>query len=526
MVKPINQAPPQDGAYCGYLRRSQQDAEYEKYGEFEVLERHKRIITRASGEYGHELKSIFREVASGETIADREVFRSLLTEVAQGKWDGVYVVEASRLGRPSGSDIDKIINAFRYSGTWIITESKIYNPSMKADMRQLRRDLQIASEERDDSIDRLYRGRRESAMEGNYVCSQAAFGWQRVNLGKRQWTLEPHPVNYDRMLAIYDMLDDDMSLSAVAKEAMRRGWKTTRGKDEWNANTVKVIAQNVLNIGYIVFERTTTELVMNPKTLDPEPRKVRHDKYIQVEGKHKRHCTLDEEKFWRVQRKIEARSPYSPLANGLKNPLAGLLVCAKCGTAMNYHRVTTPLNRDGYVLYMHSEAAVRKRGCNCKSIRYDDLMAALYEVLGAMMEDRRLDLTDDGRRARRERHLAQIASVERELESLMVEKKRVMEGYRKGLYTDDEFEGEKADVTNRISAMEECLGQLRDALPDDVRIEREIVSIGKCLDVLRMEATPQEANDALKQFIRRIEYRNDAPKGVRWNKVTLDVFFA
>ena len=124
---------PRTWACCAYLRKSREDEERERFGKGETLARHKRIIESLAMENGHEIKEWYPEMVSGETIAGRHEIKRLLTDLADGKWDAVYVVEASRLGRGGGADQEKIINAFRYTDTYLITEMKTYDPHSRGD---------------------------------------------------------------------------------------------------------------------------------------------------------------------------------------------------------------------------------------------------------------------------------------------------------------------------------------------------------------------------------------------------------
>lgn len=514
--------PPQDGRACGYLRRSQQEAEYEQYGQFAILERHNRVIEGMARDYGHVLQKIYREVVSGETIEARSEFKQLLGEIARGEWDIVYVVEASRLGRGSGSDQDKIINAFRHPGTWLITEGKIYNPKSKADMRMLRKELQKAYDERDSSVDRLYNGRKRAASEGCYMPSRAPYGWE-IDWIERNRTLKPHPVNYDRMMSIYDMLDEGKSLNKIANEFEDLDYPTSHGAKHWCCSAIKQIAQNPVNIGKITWEATNTEEITDPNTLDSMKVRVFHDEpRIVVDGYHKKHCTLDEAKFYRVQRKIEARSPYSTVhGKPLQNPLAGILRCKKCGGVLKWSlckKLDPPK-----AIYAHNEQKKKHEGCNCKSVHVSVLMDALIEALESLAHDRKLELTDEGRVAARERHLKAIETCKSDIQDAHEEKRRVMLGYRKGVYTDEEFVEEKRLADERIETLEAHLTQLVETVPDEEAVEREIVTIGKCLEILRMDATPQETNDALKQFIRAIYYENFAPPRKLWHDIRLEI---
>ena len=62
----------------------------------------------------------FREVVSGESIADRPEFRKVLKLLESPKYKAVLVVEVSRLGRPDMEEIGRLSKIFRYTNTLVV----------------------------------------------------------------------------------------------------------------------------------------------------------------------------------------------------------------------------------------------------------------------------------------------------------------------------------------------------------------------------------------------------------------------
>lgn len=104
-----------------YLRKSRDDGEYE-----DVLSKHREALTsfvRTKG-WTYEL---LEEIASGESIKKRPKMQQLLENVENGCYDGVVVVDFDRLSRGSYADLGMIEEAFKSTGTLIITPQKIYD---------------------------------------------------------------------------------------------------------------------------------------------------------------------------------------------------------------------------------------------------------------------------------------------------------------------------------------------------------------------------------------------------------------
>ena len=118
-----------------YLRKSRSDDI--SMSVEDVLAKHEHILQEyCEREFGARLpeNKIFREVVSGETIADRPVMKEIMKLLETGTIKGVLVVEPQRLSRGDLEDCGKIINTFRYTETLIITPPKTYDLSNEYDL--------------------------------------------------------------------------------------------------------------------------------------------------------------------------------------------------------------------------------------------------------------------------------------------------------------------------------------------------------------------------------------------------------
>lgn len=103
--------------YLIYLRKSRADREAELRGEGETLARHEKALLELARRQHLPIADIYREVVSGETIASRPMMQQLLSEVEQGVWDGVLVMEVERLARGDTIDQGIVAQAFKLSDT-------------------------------------------------------------------------------------------------------------------------------------------------------------------------------------------------------------------------------------------------------------------------------------------------------------------------------------------------------------------------------------------------------------------------
>ena len=119
--------------YAIYLRKSRKDIEMEKYGEGETLQKHERILTEFAKDKKLRVKKIYREIVSGETIADRPVMQEMLQDIYKNMYKGILVVELERLARGDVKDQGTVSEAFKYTNTLIVTPNKTYNPHDELD---------------------------------------------------------------------------------------------------------------------------------------------------------------------------------------------------------------------------------------------------------------------------------------------------------------------------------------------------------------------------------------------------------
>ena len=192
--------------YCMYLRKSRSDIEAETHGETETLARHEKALLELSKRLHLNVTEIYREVVSGETIAARPVMQRLLSEVEQGAWEGVLVMEVERLARGDTIDQGIVAQTFKFSDTRIITPLKTYDPTNEYDEEYFEFGLFMSRREYKTINRRLQRGRVASVKEGKFVSNKAPYGYRRVELEHAKgFTLEIIPEEADTIRLIYDL---------------------------------------------------------------------------------------------------------------------------------------------------------------------------------------------------------------------------------------------------------------------------------------------------------------------------------
>ena len=177
-----------------YLRKSRIDLDAERSGEGNTLLRHKTTLLELAKRQNRTIGEIYEEVKSGETIAARPEMQRLLADVEAGRWDAVLVMEVERLARGDSIDQGIVSQAFKSSGTLIITPAKTYDPNNEFDEEYFEFGLFMSRREYKSIRRRMEAGKRAAVREGKYMGKTAPFGYRRdrVENGKG-WTLEIVP---------------------------------------------------------------------------------------------------------------------------------------------------------------------------------------------------------------------------------------------------------------------------------------------------------------------------------------------
>ena len=171
-----------------YLRKSRTDDPLLSVEE--VLARHEAILDEwAEKNLGAKIpeENKFREIVSGETIADRPEVQKLLKKIESPKYKAVLIVEVQRLSRGDLEDAGRLIKLLRYTNTLVVTPQKTYDLRDEYDRDYFERELKRGNEFLEYQKKIMSRGRLLSVSQGNYLGSQPPYGYDKVWIteGKR-----------------------------------------------------------------------------------------------------------------------------------------------------------------------------------------------------------------------------------------------------------------------------------------------------------------------------------------------------
>ncbi len=330
-------------SYCIYLRKSRKDTENYSLDQTDPLERHEKILLEFASKMNFNINAIYKEVVSGDTINSRPVMKKLLSEVNMKIWCGVLVIEIERLARGNTIDQGIVAQTFKLSNTKIITPIKTYDPSDEYDEEYFEFGLFMSRREYKTINRRLQRGKLQSAKEGKYVANQPPYGYKRKKIkNQKGFTLSPQKDESKIVKLIFELYTKGeyqenstyrkLGTGLIAQK-LNQMYVPTRKGGYWSPSTIRDILKNPIYIGKIRWNfRPTVKKSENGEIKTSRP-KSSENNYILSKGLH---TSIIDKKTFDLAQEIMYKRKNTPVNNNLtiKNPLAGLIICGKCGHKM------------------------------------------------------------------------------------------------------------------------------------------------------------------------------------------------
>lgn len=491
-----------------YLRKSRSDSPDMTVEE--VLSKHESILQEYSlSEFGFEIpeNQIYREVVSGETIADRPVMKQVMSLLETGSVKGVVVVEPQRLSRGDLEDCGKIINTFRYTGTLVITPQKIYNLNDEYDRKFFEMELTRGNDYLEYTKKILNRGRQASVKKGNFIASVAPYGYEKVQIGTGKdayHTLKIIPYEADALRLMYHLfLDEGYGFTKIARHLDSLGIHPRRS-EHWSPAAIKDMLENPVYIGKIRWNwRKVEKHMVNGEIVKIRP-KNQIDDCICVPGKHE--AIISEDVFQAALDK-RGKNPRIRSGNELRNPFAGLVFCGTCGRAMSYKSFLDKRSATGHI--SESLLCDNQANCHTKSVQYSAFCQRVIEALEKSISDFEIKLeTDTGNASKLNASI--IHNLENELKKLIEKDLRQKDAFDDGIYTKEEYLSRNAKVQEQIEKTKEALNNARHAITPIVDYREKIMRFTDCVNAMKSpEISAADKNKFLKSCIEKIVYINN-----------------
>ena len=498
---------------CMYLRKSRADEEAEARGEGETLKRHEKILFALSKKLNKPISKIYREIESGETIAQRPEVQNLLRDIEQGMWEGVFVVEIERLARGDTIDQGIVAQTFKYSNTQIITPMKIYDPNNEFDEEYFEFGLFMSRREYKTINRRLQQGRESSAKEGKFTGSVPPYGYVRKKLEKEKgYTLEPHHEQAPVVKLIFDLYTRGekqpdgsfkrLGVSLIVRKLNDLNIKAAKGGD-WIPATIQSILGNPVYIGKIRWNfRPRIKKMSKGKIVKSRPR-ADADDWVLANGRHDPIIDID---TFELAQHFLSLNPAHPVPRKymVKNPLSGLIVCGKCGRKM----VRRP-HGDRYPDTLMCAATSCDNVSSQLSLVEDKLLMALSKWL----EDYKVELKNGDKfnpGLEIEVIKKSIETTDKELVTLKTQLDNLHDLLEQEVYSVDTFLERSKTVNEKINAATKNRKELEKQLNTaSARQESKKVIVPKVEKVIKLYnrlTSPAKKNELLKEVLEKAVY--------------------
>lgn len=500
--------------YAIYLRKSRADSENEQKEETDVLQRHEKLLLELARRQRLDIVKIYREVVSGDSIAARPKMQELLSDVEQCLYRGILVVDLDRLARGDTMDQGLVAQTFKYSGTKIITPMKTYDPDNEFDEEYFEFGLFMSRREYKTINRRLQRGRVASVKEGKYVANQPPYGYLRKKLEhEKGYILEPHPEQADVVRMIFELYTlgekqadgtyKRLGVSLIVRRLNALKIPSQKGR-EWVPASVRDILINPVYTGKVRWKwRPAVKKMVDGQIVIERPRSSMEECII-ADGLHE--AIVDPDVFAAAQEFI-SRNPPHPVGerNVVKNPLAGLVICGKCGRRMQ--------RRPHGNKNINDTLMCASTSCDNVSVALHYVEERILEALHEWLNDYKLQWELGV--APRKNSLVQLKqknlkNLEKELTELEKQRNNIHDLLERGVYDTGMFLDRMREVGERIKQAEED----RVSVEADLQLEqareesrREIIpKVERLLDVYAELPSPKAKNDLLKDVLEKVVY--------------------
>ncbi|MBO5408923.1 MAG: recombinase family protein [Clostridia bacterium] len=420
-----------------YLRKSRAE---EHLDTAEVLQRHREQLLALAKSKGYTVVKIYEEVVSGGKLEMRPQMLNLLDDVLNGLYDAVLCMDIDRLGRGSMSEQGLIMETFQESETLIVTPDKVHNLSDESDETAVEFEAFIARMEYKKIAKRMKVGKIKTIRDG-YCLSEPSYGYERDYINGRP-TLKVNEEQAKIVKMIFSLYTvDHLGCQRIANYLNSLSVKTRKGTP-FTRTSVRHILKNETYIGNVIYNRINYTYKNGKKV-----RKKVNSREDWIVGKGTFPKLITEEQFAKAQELMKQNSSVSlPHEKSANNPMAGIIVCGKCGR--NMQKQGYKQNGSNVLLYCVNP------GCQ-RGNRFDYVEAEILKQLREFLdtefegENNFQNASDD--------NIDKVDVIDGELKKLFIQKENLHNLLEQGVYDIETFVERNKVISDRIDTLHQEL---------------------------------------------------------------------
>jgi len=327
----------------------------------------------------------------------------------------------------------------------------------------------IAEYERTKIAERTRRGKQYWARQGALVAGVSPYGYRFIRRSDVQRAhLEVDEYQAAIVREMYRMLvEDRLSLRAIAVALTERGVETPRGAAQWYPTTISNILRNPVHKGRLRYQQTERVIPTRRVSEDPYNRRKTgrrqrpEDDHIEIPVP----AIVDEGTWDRAQTQLAANAAKSPRNNKrYRYLLKGLIRCPRCGGTYS----GAAARGDRRYRCVNNDPAVSSTGKHCPpgSFRADPVEQAVWESVAdalkrpdLLAEQYQRSLVDVGARDTWDMELRQL---DLGLKRVARQEDRLTDAYLNEAIDLDRYKAEMDGLKARRSGFERARAETED----------------------------------------------------------------
>jgi site-specific DNA recombinase len=455
-----------------YLRVSTEEQAAEG---FSIAAQREKLLAYVNSQ-GWTLADVYADEGYSAKNTSRPELERLLADMRAGRVDVVLVYRLDRLTR-SVLDLYQLLQEFDRHGVRFKSCTEVYDTTTAIGRLFITLVAALAQWERENLAERVKLGMGQMARERKRPGGPAPYGYTIAD-GK----LHVHPREAEVVQYIFRRYLLGFRPRQIADDLNNQGIRGKTGSP-WSASTISHVLRNPVYYGALRWNYAERGQRLHP----PE-------EWVLMEDSHP--AIIDPQTFRQAQQMMEKRRGVHPRSASSDFVFAGIVHCARCGSAMSGKTARTrKANGKQYVNRYYLCKNKQTGACSAPAIREDLLEQHLTETMRRYRDEIQAALraTSPAR--------SSSASSQEQLQKLREKRRRWEEAYSEGVLTLEEFRRKltalgEAEATLRKAA---AAGESAAVSPDK---HRELLSdfslVWNC-------ATPEERKQIASLLVRKIE---------------------
>jgi len=442
---------------------------------------------------------IFSEEGSSESWDERPALQEMLRELKRNIYDGVLVTDLDRISRDDYYSA-KFRRDLKKDALLLFTLNKTYNYLNDDDEFSSSIQSVVDAQLMRTTKRKLRRGRIQAIKKGVF------FGYPPFGYTKDESKhLLPHPVEAVIVKDIFRMyVHESMNQQEICDQLTLLG-KYTRAGKPFNVRATSLILSNKAYLGVVQYE-------------------MENEEPIYVEDAHP--AIIDEDTFNQAQiLRAEKRNVPQKSQRGVY-PLSRLLVCPKCGQTLSFcmkygnRKGRATLDKDSRELYVLNcyaskgqKSKVEMRGeprCKNNGIKAKRLEDAIINELRLSLS--KIDEEIEDVLSGENDFISKVENKQKDYKARLTElegqKQRVQDGFKLGIYSDEEALSEIKRLREMQLTLQHELKGLEGA-STKAEVERKQQAkekIQRLLEIDREDTAPLKLNKLLHEVIEKVYY--------------------